>query len=1061
MNNKILVIEDNKPDFFLVKTYLSNYTSSNNISHSSTLADGIKSLLTDPPDVILLDMNLPDSCGLETIRKMSEHNSEIPVVVLTGNNDIEFGKTVLSLGASDYLSKDSITEESLWKSVIYSIERKKNDKILRENSEFYRVLFKNNQTITLLIDPENGDIVDANNTACRFYGYTPEEIKCKKIYDINAARGEEISRSMEMALNKQLIRSQFLHRLSNNEIREVEASSEPLFINGRKLLHSVIVDVTERNRIREELSYRNNKRLLANQLLSKFIKLVVTSRKLPELIKEISENSSREFEIDSVRICFADDKICSSKCEAAGDISHSCILEEIGQTGLEHLSKGNSIVIDDFNEVNGVFGIFKGQYLSKDSNSMMIVPMMAEREYIGAIICASKKLRKWWTEEEAFFSSVADIIAIAKDAESHATEEEKLNLEIRKSNKEIVELNKLQYELLEVQNALLDGIPDMAWMKDCEGKFKAVNKVFASKCNFPKEEIINKTDYDVWDHKSAEAFRENDLKVIKSGEEQKNEEWIADKDGEKKLYETIKVPIFSRKGQVVGTVGIARDITLLKKASEVLETENRKLEELVAGRTEDLQKVADSLRQEMRERTIVEDQLKKLSVAVEQSPVSILITDTKGIIEYVNPKFCETTGYLVEETIGRNPKFLQSGSTPGEVYNQLWGKLSEGSVWVGELLNKKKNNELYWEQCIISPIKNTSGIVTNYIGIKKDITEEKNAERKLKESEERFRTIFENSPVGIRISVNGVTQFVNQSFVEMYGYNDSSELIGSSILVGIAESDRTTAMNYLVKRAKGEKTPDQFTFRGVKKDGTGFPINVSIAQLMLPEGRALVGFYTDITDQKLKENQIISSLKEKEVLLKEIHHRVKNNLQIISSLLNLQTDSITDPVLMEAFNVSRNRVKAMALIHERLYHSKNLSVIDLNEYISEMVVYLQRTYINDGKRVDFKLNLEPISLSIDTAIPCGLIVNELVSNALKYAFVKMDSGILTISLQHNEDKTISLEVADNGIGFPPGFDISSTSTLGLQLVYNLVEQIGGSIEIRNENGVRFITKFRL
>ncbi|MGE5350816.1 MAG: PAS domain S-box protein [Acidobacteriota bacterium] len=1061
-NKKILIIEDNKADYFLIRTYLSEFTSEDSISRTATLADGILSLKENPPGVIILDLNLPDSFGLDTIKKMIEHNSEIPFIVLTGNNDLEFGKTTLSLGASDYLSKNQMTGESLWKAINYAIERKKNDNVIKENSEFYRVLFQYNQTITLLIDPEDGKIVDANDSACRFYGYTPVEIKSKKVSDLSLVPEKELPHMIDLALSGNVKQFQLRHRIANGVIKDVEVSSEPIFINGKKHLYSVIVDVTERNKIREEIVARNNKRLLTNQMLSKFIKLVVRNIKFSDLMETTVKDASSVLDIEHVRICFVNDKFCSHKCAPEGkrNSSCSCILEDIHEEALAHLSKGNSIIVDDFREANSIYGIFKESLLPEEVTSMMIVPIMAEDKYIGAIICGSNKPRKWWTEEEAFFASVADLIAIARENDIHSTKEEKLNLKIKESKKEVVELNKRLYELLAVQGIILDGIPDLAWMKDCSGKFKAVNKVFASMCNIPKEEIIDKTDYDIWDPESAKAYREDDQRVINSRKEIKTQEWITNKNGQRRLYETIKVPVFSKNGIVIGTVGIARDITLLKQASEVLEHENRKLEELVTGRTKDLQEAADSLRHEMQERTIVEDQLLKLSVAVEQSPVSIVIIDLKGNIEYVNPKFCDSTGYSKQEVLGKSIRILRSGEDSKETYRQMWSEITAGNVWTGELLNRKKTNELYWEECVVSPIKNSAGFIMNYIGINRDVTGEKNAKRKLKESEERFRAIFENSPLGIRISINGIAKVINHSFVKMFGYTDSKELVGGTIFNTVAPSSRTKVVNFLVRLAKEEPIKDNYTYYGMKKDGTEFPINVSIAELHLPEGRAMVGFYVDITDQKQKENQIISSLKEKEVLIKEIHHRVKNNLQIISSLLNLQTDNMTDPVLLEAFNVSRNRVKAMALIHERLYQSKDLSLIDFNEYVSELIIHLQRNYITDGKRIDFDVSLDPIRLSIDTAIPCGLIINELVSNSLKYAFVGKDAGVLMISVKRSEGGLIRMEIADNGTGFSPGFDIGSISTLGLQLVQNLTDQIGGRMEIESEGGVKFIITFR-
>ena len=220
----------------------------------------------------------------------------------------------------------------------------------------------------------------------------------------------------------------------------------------------------------------------------------------------------------------------------------------------------------------------------------------------------------------------------------------------------------------------------------------------------------------------------------------------------------------------------------------------------------------------------------------------------------------------------------------------------------------------------------------------------------------------------------------------------------------------------------------------------------------LPEGKRLViSMAMDVTERKKAESQLKASLGEKEVLLKEIHHRVKNNLQIISSLLNLQAGYLQDNQAIELFQVSQSRIESMALIHEKLYQSKDLAQINLAEYIQDLVDSLFCSYEVRLKAIAVKLNIDDILVNLDTAIPCGLIINELVLNSLKHAFPSGKPGEIYISgMTSDSDNKFILIVGDNGIGLPPDFDFRNTESLGLQLVNILANQLEGTIAILNE-----------
>ncbi len=212
-------------------------------------------------------------------------------------------------------------------------------------------------------------------------------------------------------------------------------------------------------------------------------------------------------------------------------------------------------------------------------------------------------------------------------------------------------------------------------------------------------------------------------------------------------------------------------------------------------------------------------------------------------------------------------------------------------------------------------------------------------------------------------------------------------------------------------------------------------------------------------ERKNIENQLQISIEDKELLLRELHHRVKNNLMIIYSLLNLQSAYIKDEESKMIFKESQNRARSMALIHERLYQSTDLKRIDFGDYIRTLANDLYHTYVMDTNLIKLNVDVEDIKLDIDTSIPLGLILNELVTNSLKYAFPQGSHGEIDI-IFHTQDNKFLLEVKDNGIGFSKDIDYKNTDSLGLRLVTNLTDQIEGKIEFNNQPGTSFKIIFK-
>jgi two-component system, sensor histidine kinase PdtaS len=244
------------------------------------------------------------------------------------------------------------------------------------------------------------------------------------------------------------------------------------------------------------------------------------------------------------------------------------------------------------------------------------------------------------------------------------------------------------------------------------------------------------------------------------------------------------------------------------------------------------------------------------------------------------------------------------------------------------------------------------------------------------------------------------------------------------------------------------------------RNGMKIPCEIVISATRL-EGRAIaVAIARDMTVRRQCEEQLRTALKEKEIMLKEIHHRVKNDLQVISSLLSIQSTYLADPRDAQNFQESRDRIRTMALVHEKLYQSDDLANVDFGPYVERLAANLFRSYSGSGGRVSLRVDVKDVRLDADRAIPCGLIINELVTNALKYAFPDGRNGNVTVAMHHDDDQYL-LIVSDDGIGMRADFDLAETESLGLQLVNMLSNQLGGTVSMDVSHGTRFTVTFPL
>jgi PAS domain S-box-containing protein len=455
------------------------------------------------------------------------------------------------------------------------------------------------------------------------------------------------------------------------------------------------------------------------------------------------------------------------------------------------------------------------------------------------------------------------------------------------------------------------------------------------------------------------------------------------------------------------------------------------------------------------ERKQAEEDLRFTQYAVDTAFAQAFWLKPDGRVLYVNDAACRSLGYTREELLEMTIPDIDPSFTP-EIFAEYWRELKgKGSITI-ETAQRAKDGRVY-------PVE----VSSNYVvfdgreyncSFVTDITERKLAEEALRESEEKFRVLAETAPAAIVLHQGGKFIYANPATTRLFGYSEE-ELLKMNFWDWANEDSRELVRELGLARLRGEPVPLQYEQKMFTKGGDERWAVISAGVIDYRGKPTVITTFLDITNLKKAEEKINEALAEKVVLLKEVHHRVKNNLQIISTLLDLQSEGIRDKEALEAFMDCQDRIKAMALIHERLYESTDMASIDFAGYVEGLSTYLFNTYLIDPGLIRLKVEAEGILLGIDRAIPCGLIVNELVSNALKHAFPDNRQGEIRIGFHGGEDGRITLRVEDNGIGLPAAMDITKTDTLGLQLVNLLARQMLGEVSLERENGTVFIVRF--
>jgi PAS domain S-box-containing protein len=341
----------------------------------------------------------------------------------------------------------------------------------------------------------------------------------------------------------------------------------------------------------------------------------------------------------------------------------------------------------------------------------------------------------------------------------------------------------------------------------------------------------------------------------------------------------------------------------------------------------------------------------------------------------------------------------------------------------------------------------------------RDITEKKKAEEAIRLSEEKYRILSEASPSAIYIiNKDATVAYANTYALKML--NRDLEDVKGKLLMEVFPVENAEMQIQIIVGVFQHGHDVRRDDRVISADGKERWLNSIFTPMKNDAGTvtAVLCVSYDITDRKTMENQVATSLREKEYLLKEIHHRVKNNLQVITSLLSMQADKATDKNVIESLTDSQNRVKSIALVHEKLYQSKSLDQIEYGDYLNKFTMHLFDTYSITPSRISCVIHAENIFVDINQAVPCSLIINEMLTNSLKYAFPGDKKG--TISIDFTTDgKNYNLIYHDDGIGIPEGITFERSESLGMKLIYGLTQQLNGTVVLKREQGTTFCITF--
>jgi len=368
---------------------------------------------------------------------------------------------------------------------------------------------------------------------------------------------------------------------------------------------------------------------------------------------------------------------------------------------------------------------------------------------------------------------------------------------------------------------------------------------------------------------------------------------------------------------------------------------------------------------------------------------------------------------------------------------------------------------LFHKREVLFRLLASSFFIISGIFVARFFSKQKRTEEELRKTRNYLQSIIETEPACVKLlSPEGALLDMNRAGLAMIQADSLDQVQGKPVAGLLLPEYREAFRSLIDKTFGGSSGVMEFEMVGLK--GKHIWLETHAVPLHNAKGEifASLGITRDITERKRAEEQIMAALREKDILLKEIHHRVKNNLQVVASLLDLQSRSIEDGQARLLFGESQKRIETMTLIHEKLYRSKDLARIDFAEYVDDLTTHIFSLHEGKSGQIDLKTDVGDVVLDVNKAIPCGLVINELVSNALKHAFTSGEKGTVSIRMHSRDKGGVTISVSDDGKGFPEDVDFRNTKTLGMQLIISLVDQLGGVMKREGGEGTTFTITFQ-
>ncbi len=549
-----------------------------------------------------------------------------------------------------------------------------------------------------------------------------------------------------------------------------------------------------------------------------------------------------------------------------------------------------------------------------------------------------------------------------------------------------------------------------------EGRFNYVNKATCDISGYSEHELLKMHFYDLIHPKHRDLVQRRGLARLKGDDIPSNYEFmIITKNGEIKWLETSNVRV--NIGGIIMVLGTSLDVTDRYIAHEKLQES--------------------------------EAQLRAIFSAMDDV---IFTMDNKGTYLSIAPTNPDLMYKPVEETVGKKLHDIFPKQQADYFLSKIQECLIKQDVVAFDYQLPIKN-ELLWFDGRLTPISDNKILM-----VARNITERKKSLAKLVESEEKYRNLVESIEEGMAIvDADHNFLFVNKAASKIFGYR-TDELLSMNVQEIFSEEMKEEFLENFERRKQGEKTKYEAWIN--RKDDSRKLLKISSAPLFKKdEFVGSVSIFSDITEMHAAEEKIKASLREKEVMLQEIYHRVKNNMQIISSMLKLQSLHINKENALELFKNSQSRVKSMSLVHEKLYRSRDLSRINAKDYFSSLLKQIFVSYSLQAKDIKYTIDCEDINLDINSAIPCGLIANELITNSLKHAFSD-EGGLVTLRFKSLDDDKFKLEIGNNGKDFPENFTLENASSFGLQLVDILSKQLHADFDLERKEGANFVFIFK-